>query len=161
MGLINNRISIVLTVLSVAIYSTQSRAKSPEKTSESTQSKTLKIGTEGNSLAFNPKTLSVKANQQVTLIFSNNATSDSGMFHNWVLVNPEKDSEIANSGVQAGSEHHYIIDSPDIIAHTRIVDPGKSETIHFTAPQSPGDYPFICTVPGHYPSLKGTLKVSK
>jgi uncharacterized cupredoxin-like copper-binding protein len=32
--------------------------------------------------------------------------------------------------------------------------------VKFTAPQAPGEYPFICTFPGHYAiGMKGVLVV--
>ena len=34
-------------------------------------------------------------------------------------------------------------------------------TIAFTAPEAEGDYPFVCTLPGHAFSMKGIMKVSK
>jgi plastocyanin len=32
--------------------------------------------------------------------------------------------------------------------------------IEFTAPSAPGDYPYVCTFPGHS-TMRGILKVTK
>ena len=46
-----------------------------------------------------------------------------------------------------------------MIAGTKIVDGGGSETLSFTAPAT-GSYTYLCTVPGHYPAgMKGALIV--
>ena len=40
------------------------------------------------------------------------------------------------------------------------LDPGESVEVTFTAPDTPGDRPYICTFPGHYVGgMKGTLIV--
>ena len=37
----------------------------------------------------------------------------------------------------------------------------NGETIEFTAPAEPGDYPYICTFPGHWRLMNGVLHVTK
>ena len=39
-----------------------------------------------------------------------------------------------------------------------LTDPGKTNSIQFT-PQQTGDFEFICTVPGHSATMKGTIHV--
>jgi len=57
------------------------------------------------------------------------------------------------------AERHYIPDDPSVLLHSRVLNPGESHTIHFNAPAAPGKYPFLCTFPGHWQSMKGTLVV--
>ena len=45
---------------------------------------------------------------------------------------------------------------PGVFAATKLLKPGESDTITFTAPPA-GTYPFICTYPGHYPKMQGKL----
>jgi azurin len=54
---------------------------------------------------------------------------------------------------------HYVPESPDILCHTRILDPQKTTTIHFAAPAQPGRYPYLCTFPGHWMVMRGVLIV--
>ena len=50
------------------------------------------------------------------------------------------------------------VDDPAIVAHTRLIEGGQSNTITFTAP--PGTYTYLCTFPGHYAAgEKGTLVI--
>jgi azurin len=37
----------------------------------------------------------------------------------------------------------------------------RSHTLRFFAPDEPGDYPYICTFPGHWRVMKGVMKVTK
>ncbi len=38
----------------------------------------------------------------------------------------------------------------DVVAHTKLLGPGESDTITFTAPYVKGPYEFLCSFPGHY-----------
>jgi azurin len=45
-----------------------------------------------------------------------------------------------------------------IVAHTKMLGGGESDEITFTAP-APGDYPFICSFPGHFAIMQGVMTV--
>jgi azurin len=40
-----------------------------------------------------------------------------------------------------------------------LVNPQKSYTITFKVPAIAGDYPYICTFPGHWRIMNGVMKV--
>ncbi|MBC7691767.1 MAG: hypothetical protein H7222_08350 [Methylotenera sp.] len=121
--------------------------------------KQIKLGTKGDTLAFDQVKLTAKPKQKVKVTFKNNAGKSSGMQHNFVLVKPGTDAEVANAGIAAGAEKNWTPASPNIIAATKLANPGESQTVEFTAPEQPGDYPFICTFPGHAALMKGVLTV--
>ena len=115
----------------------------------------LKVSSPGEQLAFAPSTLEATAGAQVTVTYTNGSTAQK---HTWVLVKggddiatKVNDAAAANGGaVSPGS---------DVIAGTKLVDGGGSETLSFTAPAA-GSYTYLCTVPGHYPAgMKGALIV--
>src|SRR5262249_43381079 len=89
------------------------------------------------------KPLVVKAGQPVELTFTNE--SKINMQHNFVLVQPGAAEEVANAGISAGADKGWVPESPKVLAHTKLLNAGQSETITFTAPAAPGKYPFICT----------------
>jgi hypothetical protein len=39
------------------------------------------------------------------------------------------------------AENDYVPPTPDVITFSKLVDPGQSVTIEFTAPREAGDYP--------------------
>ena len=47
-----------------------------------------------------------------------------------------------------------------LLASTRLIEPGQSFTIQFRAPVQAGDYPFVCTFPGHWRVMNGVLTVT-
>ncbi|MCB1064982.1 MAG: hypothetical protein KDN20_18960 [Verrucomicrobiae bacterium] len=52
-------------------------------------------------------------------------------------------------------------EDPRIIVASQLLDPKGSEDLYFIAPQDPGDYPFVCTVPGHALLMRGVVQVRK
>ena len=50
-------------------------------------------------------------------------------------------------------------DDPRVIAATQLLDPKAAEAIYFVAPDQPGEYPYVCTVPGHSLLMRGMLQV--
>lgn len=124
-----------------------------------TKSAEIELSTVGDTMAYDKTTLEVKAGATVKLHFKNNATS-AAMQHDFVLTQPGKDNEVAMAGLTAGPSKDYIPESTAIIAKTKLLKPGEEDTITFTAPATTGDYPFICTFPGHYPMMKGNFKVN-
>ncbi len=118
----------------------------------------LEIASVGDTMAYDKSTLEAKAGATVTLTLKNNGTTPA-MQHDWVLVKPGTEQEVDNASMAAGPSKNYLAESPNILAHTKLVQPGGSDTITFTAPSVAGDYPYICTYPGHYPLMKGVLKV--
>jgi len=41
-----------------------------------------------------------------------------------------------------------------------MLDHGQQSTINFIAPE-PGDYPYLCTFPGHHILMRGMMRVVK
>lgn len=117
----------------------------------------LTISPKGQEMAFDKTELKVKAGQKVKLTFKNG----SNMQHNFVLVKPGTANAVATAAIGAGFSGGWFKKTADVLANTKMLDGGKSETIEFTAPSEPGDYPYICTYPGHPSMMKGILKVSK
>lgn len=114
----------------------------------------------GNALNYVQKELKAKAGRAVALTFENPDV----MPHNWVLVRPGAEEKVGAAAalmvsMPDGADRHYVPDSPDVVAHTRLLDPGKSSTIYFTAPKEPGRYPYLCSFPGHAQLMRGVLVV--
>ncbi|CAN5429828.1 hypothetical protein BH23BAC1_BH23BAC1_18210 [soil metagenome] len=111
-------------------------------------------------LKFDLEAIKVKAGSKVMLTFNNN----DDMPHNCVIVLPGQAQVVGdaafNLGIK-GAELHYAPDTPDLLFHTRLLQPGASETIYFEAPSQPGNYTYVCTVPGHYFVMTGTMTVTE
>ncbi|MBL7794782.1 MAG: auracyanin family protein [Saprospiraceae bacterium] len=109
-------------------------------------------------LKYDQGMLTVKAGSKVKLTFTNN----DDMPHNVVFVNPGAADEIGKAAMALGlkgPEMQYVPNSPKVLHHTKLIQPGAAETIYFKAPSQPGDYMYVCTFPGHYQVMRGILRV--
>jgi hypothetical protein len=50
-------------------------------------------------------------------------------------------------------------DHPGILHATGLLNRGESESLELTAPTEPGEYPFVCTFPGHGTLMRGVMEV--
>jgi len=120
----------------------------------------LQIASVANTMTYDKGALTVPAGAEVHLVFKNNATM-SVLPHNWMLVKPGTEASVAAAGLKLGEQAGYFdVTDKDILAHTPLTKPGESSEVTFTAPLEPGKYPYICTVPGHYLMMNGTLTVT-
>jgi len=120
---------------------------------------TITIGTKPG-LKFNPEQFQVKAGSKVHVIFNNN----DDMLHNFVIVILGSAIQVGETAMKLGlqgQEKNYIPDTPKVLFHTNLLQPHTSESIFFIAPEKPGDYTYVCTIPGHFYLMQGTMKVVK
>ena len=120
---------------------------------------TLTLGTKPG-LKFDVDQLEVKAGSRIKLVFNNN----DDMLHNVVITKPGMGNPVGEAALKLnlnGPKMNYVPNSPNVLYHTNILQPETAESIYFTAPTEPGDYDFICSFPGHYLVMRGTLKVVK
>jgi azurin len=123
-----------------------------------------KVEITGNDqMKFDVLTIEAKPRQKVTVTLKNVGTFPKvSMGHNFVLLEKDQDP---NKFVEAGTPHmgkDFI--APElagkVIAHTKLLGPGESDTISFAAPKEPGAYTYICSFPGHLAiGMKGVLTV--
>ncbi len=109
-------------------------------------------------LKFDQSQLTVKAGSKIKLTFNNN----DDMLHNFVVTLPGEALSVGEMAIKLGlngAKMSYIPNTPKVLFHTAQLQPQASETIYFIAPSTPGDYMFVCTFPGHYMNMQGTLKV--
>ena len=111
-------------------------------------------------LQYVQKRLTAKAGEKLTLVFKNPDVVP----HNWLLAKPgslQRLGEKCNLMITdpQGLAKHYVPDSDDVIAWTDMTNPQSNFTIHLTAPKEKGDYPYLCTFPGHWMVMNGVLRV--
>jgi azurin len=111
--------------------------------------------TANDQMKFSTNELRVKANEKVTLTMKNEGTQPKeAMGHNFVLLKDGTDlAGFAASAINAPD--HIPASNPAIVAHTKLLGPGESDTIEFTVPA--GSYTYICSFPGHYLTMTGIL----
>ncbi len=93
-----------------------------------------------------PPVWTVPAGAEMTLNLQNNGALE----HNWAIVEP--DEEVPVPFVE--EEHSDIL-----MADSGLAQGGETIQSTMAAPEEPGEYKVICTVPGHYPDMQGLLVV--
>ncbi len=117
---------------------------------------TITIESLGNQMAYNLTSIDAKVGETIKIIFVNKANVDV-MKHNVVVISDKK--FINEIGIAALSEPDYLPDHEAIIAATELSGPGETVYVTFTLPNKPGQYPYICTYPGHYSVMQGIINV--
>lgn len=126
-----------------------------------TETAVLEVSLEAtDKMTFNKDEIIVPAGSTVKLTLTHVGKLPANvMGHNFVLL--KKGTDVATFGLKATEfpNNNYVpTDTKAVIAHTKIIGGGESDTIEFKAPK-PGTYTFICSFPGHYMMMKGVLIV--
>ena len=120
--------------------------------------------TGNDTMQFDLKAFEVKAGEKVSLTLKNTGKLPKiAMGHNLVLLKKGV-SAIAFGQKAMGAGANATNPLPDsvkedVIAGTKLLGPGESDTVSFTAPADPGDYEYVCTFPGHFAMMRGTMTV--
>jgi azurin len=116
--------------------------------------------TGNDQMQFNLAELKVKAGQTVRLTLKHVGKMDKNvMGHNWVLLTKGTDvGAFGQAAVEAKATDFVPEGTTQVIAHTKLLGGGESDTIEFVAPAA-GTYDFICSFPGHYALMKGKFIV--
>jgi len=108
-------------------------------------------------LKFDTELIEVAPGAKVKLVFNNN----DDMLHNLVITTPGQGDDVGKLAMDMGLEGTnagYIPATNSVLFHTCLIQPETSQTIYFTAPKA-GDYPFLCSFPGHSFVMKGVMRV--
>lgn len=120
----------------------------------------VKLSVIPHEMKFDKASFTVKAGSQVTIDFEN----PDFMQHNLVVGQKGAMETIGKAADELardpkGAEMNFVPKIPQVIAATRLVDPEGRESLVFVAPTEPGEYPFVCTVPGHWRIMNGIMIV--
>lgn len=115
----------------------------------------IAIKTNGEKMEFSPAKFTVKAGEKVKLTFTNSSKS---MEHNLALGKIGTADKIAADSIAAGAPT-WTSKGPEVLKATAMLKPLAKETLTFEAPKDKGDYPFLCTFPGHGAIMRGAMTV--
>lgn len=113
-------------------------------------------------LLYDVKAFTVKAGEKVKLTL---AVPEGCPFpHNLIIVGPGQKEALAAAATTSMTSdptyiNHAVPTFEGILHHTSLVPGGTEETIEFEAPTEPGEYPYVCTYPGHWITMVGVMTV--
>lgn len=85
------------------------------------------------------------------------------MGHNLVVLQKGVDANAYSQAAMGAKEQDYLPPalSDQVIVATKMLGPGEEDSITFTVPAEPGDYPYLCSFPAHFMvGMKGLLVVT-
>ncbi|MCU0324457.1 MAG: ThuA domain-containing protein [Spirosomaceae bacterium] len=124
--------------------------------------KVIRIKSVREAMKFDIKEFTVKAGQTVEIIFEN----PDAMQHNIVFVQPKAIEKVGLAADkmmmdEKGAEKNYVPALAEVIASSPLVNPDQTYRFTFKAPSTIGNYPYVCTFPGHWRLMNGMMKVVK
>ena len=123
----------------------------------SSENKNLIIINSIDNMQFDINKINIKINEKITLILKHNGKMNKQiMGHNFVLLNRGTDVNSFAKKAMASKDTEYIPRDIKVLANTRLIGGGETDTISFTI-DSPGKYDYICSFPGHYQIMRGEL----
>ena len=119
--------------------------------------------TGNDQMQYSTKAVEVTEGDKVTLSFKHVGQLPAvAMGHNVVILKPGTQIPLFASKCAPAKDTEYIPQDAEskeqIVTHTKLLGGGESDTIQFVAPEA-GDYPFICTFPGHFAIMQGVMTV--
>ncbi|TLP70696.1 PVC-type heme-binding CxxCH protein [Maribacter sp. ACAM166] len=149
-----------LAALLMKNYGVQEGAISDETAKDFSNAKVVVIKTITNEMKYDVTQFEVKAGEEVELILQN----PDFMQHNLVITKPGK-KEIVGAAADKmaadpkAAERNYVPQANDVLHATPLLNPDDSYSLKFRAPSIPGEYPYICTFPGHWRIMQGVMIV--
>jgi azurin len=118
-------------------------------------------------MRFDMTAFEVKPGQKVVVTFKNVGTTPKfSMGHNFVVldrsVNPQNVTKFLDAASTEASHDYVPPGAKEVLAHSKLLGPGETDTVTFNAPYVPGDYLYLCSFPGHYSQgTKGFMTVKQ
>jgi putative heme-binding domain-containing protein len=113
-----------------------------------------------NKMIYDRSKFYVQAGKPVVVVLEN----DDIMPHNLLITTPGSLAEIGMAAERMalgpdGATKSFIPKSPKVLHAAHMLQPRETIRLQFVAPKSPGDYPYVCTFPGHWRLMNGTMRV--
>jgi len=113
-----------------------------------------------SSLKYDTKLITAKPKEAIALTMIN----EDEYPHNLVIVKTDAKQKVGEASFNFVSnpkslELNYTPLMKEVLQVVPVIEKGKKVTIYFRAPKAKGDYPFICTFPGHWQIMQGIFRV--
>lgn len=116
-------------------------------------------------MRFDVTAFEAKPGQKISVTLKNVGTTPKlSMGHNFLMLDRSVNVQNVTKFLDAASteaSHDYVPPgSKEVLAHTKLLGPGETDTVTFNAPYVPGEYLYLCSFPGHYSQgTKGFMTV--
>lgn len=118
----------------------------------------------GDDMKFSVTRIEAAPGESITLTLKiTGRLPKSAMGHNWVLLTRDADARAYCMSAMSAAANDYLPPAlaDQVLVATKLMGLGESDTITFNAPAEPGNYPFVCSFPGHFLNGMGGVLVVK
>ncbi|TDU73135.1 azurin [Prosthecobacter fusiformis] len=131
----------------------------PASKAPTAKAQVIRLKTMTAQMKYDQTEFTVRPGQPVKIIFENG----DDLPHNIVFCQPGTDTATMAikqmENPEAALKRNWLPDDPRIWLHSKMLNPHETDTLTFLAPEKNGDYPFVCTFPGHALTMNGRMKV--
>jgi len=124
--------------------------------------RTIEI-TGGDDMKFNLTTINAKRGETIRIVLKSIGTLPKiAMGHNVVVLKADADQIKFTQAGMTARDTDFIAPAlkNQVLAATPLAGPGETVEVTFKVPAAAGNYPYICTFPGHFAAgMKGQLVV--
>ncbi len=111
-------------------------------------------------MQFDRPHIYVQSGKPVEIVFTNTDI----MPHNLVVTASGARQEVGILAEKMGASGasgsmQFVPDSAKVLFATEMLQPEQTDRLQITAPTAVGDYPYVCTFPGHWRTMYGTMHV--
>ena len=152
-------LSIIALGCSALLFSVTGCSRAPEAPPKEVQIQA------DDHMRFDVTAFEATRGQKITVTLKNVGTTPKlSMGHNFIMLDRSVNEQNVTKFLDAASteaSHDYVPpSSKEVLAHTKLLGPGETDTVTFNAPQIPGQYLYLCSFPGHYSQgTKGFMTV--
>ena len=122
--------------------------------------RTIRIEAVRAGMRFNISNFTVQAGEEVEIEFVN----PDDMPHNLLITVP---GALETVGLKAEAmikepdafAQSFVPKATEVLFATKLISTGETARLRFTAPSRPDSYPYVCTFPGHWRTMNGTMSV--
>jgi plastocyanin len=121
---------------------------------------TINISVIKNQMKYDLTEFTVKAGSTIKINFIN----VDYMQHNLLILRPGSKERVGAAADKIamdpnGAELNYVPKMYEVLHATPLVNPQKTFSMTINVPDNVGDYPYICSFPGHWRIMNGVMKV--
>ena len=122
--------------------------------------RTIRIEAVRAGMRFSLSQFTVQAGEEVEIEFVN----PDDMPHNLLVTVPGALETVGLKAEEMIKEpdafaKSFIPQTSEVLFSTKLISTGETERLRFTAPAKPDSYPYVCTFPGHWRTMNGTMSV--
>lgn len=121
------------------------------------------VSTVREQMRYDTTRLVVEAGKPFEIVLENNDF----MPHNLVVVRPDSRRKVGELAMKMKPDQSdaagraFVPRTREVVAATRMLEPGQRVRLQMTAPAAEGVYEYVCTYPGHWEMMWGKLVVTR